>query len=306
MSRSVAAALQGAARDLAAAGVGSPRVDAEVLLAHVLGTGRVALPHQGQLDDELAARFEALVVRRAAREPLQHLTGRAAFRHLELEVGPGVFVPRPETEVLAGVAIEALRAIARAGRTPYAVDLCSGSGAVAIALATEAPGVRVLAVEVEAAAAAYAVRNAAAAGVADRVEVRVADMAELEEAATDGDWLGGLADVVTANPPYIPLTAWESVAPEARDHDPPRALWSGDDGLDAVRAVARIAARLLRDGGLVACEHADVQGESAPAVFSETGEWRQVRDCADLTGRPRFVTARRARRRGSPAGTIEP
>ena len=282
-------ALRQAERALAGAGITSPRADAEALPAHVLGTTRVALDRTGHIDVASAARYRSAVARRTAREPLQHITGRAGFRHLELEVGPGVFVPRPETEVLTGVAVAELRGLIGSRARPlHAVDLCSGSGAVAIALATEVPGVRVTAVEVDPDAAAYAVRNAARAGVGDRVEVRVGDMASAV------DDLAGVVDVVTANPPYIPLTAWESVEREARDHDPPRALWSGEDGLDAIREVARVAARLLVDAGLVACEHADVQGISAPRAFAATGSWREVRDHPDLAGRPRFVTARRA------------
>lgn len=301
MTVPLAEAVHRAEQDLAEAGVASPRADAEALLAHVLGTTRAAMLRTGHLDAAAAGRYRSLVARRTAREPLQHITGTAGFRHLDLEVGPGVFVPRPETEVMTGVAVAELQALAGSReRLLHAVDLCSGSGAVAIALATEVPGVRVTAVEVEADAAAYAVRNAAAAGVSDRVEVRVGDMASAV------DDLAGTIDVVTANPPYIPLAAWESVEQEVRDHDPARALWSGEDGLDAIRTVARVAGRLLVDAGLVACEHADVQGASAPQVFAATGSWRDVRDHPDLAGRPRFVTARRAPRRPDPAGTIEP
>lgn len=271
---------------LAAAGVESPEVDARQLLAHAMGIE----PNQLLLDPvaspEAGARFAELVHRRARREPLQHLTGLAHFRHLELSVGPGVFVPRPETEVMTGWAIDRLREITASSSEPFAVDLCSGSGAIAAALATEAPGARVVAVERSAEAAAYARTNLAGTG-ADLV---IADMAE-----APAEW-NGTVDLVIANPPYIPLDAFATVAPEARDHDPTEALFSGRDGLAAIRELVGIAARLLADSGLLCFEHADLQGESAPAVVVASGNFHTVRDHRDLTGRPRFVTAvRRAR-----------
>lgn len=269
---------------LSAAGVESPEVDARVLLAHVLGVGRADLVVAPAPTKEQRARFEALVARRAAREPLQHLTGTAAFRHVELSVGPGVFVPRPETEVLAGWAVHQATAVAAPGRAPVVVDLGTGSGAIALSVATEVPQATVHAVEVDEAAHGWAARNLEGSGV----DLRWGDMAE---AFHD---LDGTVDVVVSNPPYIPLEAYESVALEAREHDPATALWSGDDGLDAMRVVERVAARLLRVGGVVGVEHADVQGESAPAVFTGAGRWTDVRDHEDLAHRPRFLTARLA------------
>jgi release factor glutamine methyltransferase len=295
VSSTVRQALCEAAERLSQAGVESPRTDAEVLLAQVLTTPRSRLHTVERLDDREAAAFEAAVARRETREPLQHITGRATFRRVELEVGPGVFVPRPETEVLAGVAIDELQRVVAGGqRHPLAVDLCAGSGAIAMSMAHEVPGCSVTAVELSPEAAAYAQRNAAGLDV----DVRLGDTGS---AAND---LAGRAHVVTANPPYIPLSAYESVAAEAREYDPPLALWSGDDGLDAIRTVARVAARLLVDGGLVLCEHADVQGESAPALFAALPEWTAVRDMRDLSERPRFVSARRVPRSSGEAGTI--
>ncbi len=289
--------LDDATRRLAESGVPSPRHDAEALLAFVLGTTRAALyTRETALDAADLAAAATLVSRRAAREPLQHLTGLAGFRHLDIVVGPGVFVPRPETEILAGQAVEELvRLVVDGVEHPVAVDLCAGSGAIAAALATEAPRTRVTAVEIAEPAYAFAVRNAAPFGV----DVRLGDMAHAV------DDLAGTVHVVTANPPYIPLEAFESVEPEARDHDPAEALWSGQDGLDATRVVAEVAARLLVDGGLLLCEHAEVQHESAPTVFSALPAWRSVRDHRDLAGRPRFVTARRVARRSRPAGTMD-
>ena len=270
-----------AVRRLADAGVASPEADAEILLAHVLEIDRSRLVLVDEVADGDRATYDALVGRRAAREPLQHLTGRAYFRHVELAVGPGVFVPRPETELLAGWAVE------RAGAldAPVVVDLGTGSGAIAKAVADEVPHARVHAVEMDEAAHGWATTNLAGTGV----DLRLGDL------GTAFDELAGTVDVVVSNPPYIPLDAWESVALEVRDHDPALALWSGADGLDAMRVVEARAALLLGPGGVVGVEHADAQGESAPAVFAATGRWADVRDHRDLAGRPRFVTARLAR-----------
>ena len=270
-----------AVRRLADAGVASPEADAEILLAHVLEIDRSRLVLVDEVTDGDRAAYDALVGRRAAREPLQHLTGRAYFRHVELAVGPGVFVPRPETELLAGWAVE------RAGLldAPVVVDLGTGSGAIAKAVADEVPHAHVHAVEMDEAAHGWATTNLAGTGV----DLRLGDL------GTAFDELAGTVDVVVSNPPYIPLDAWESVALEVRDHDPALALWSGADGLDAMRVVEARAALLLVPGGVVGVEHADAQGESAPAVFAATGRWADVRDHRDLAGRPRFVTARLAR-----------
>lgn len=271
-------AIAAAERRLAQAGVASPRRDAEELAAHVLGVDRGGLLLAGSID---AARFEELVSARAQRRPLQHLTGVAHFRRVSLAVGPGVFVPRPETEVMVGHIIDFARTFPAGA---VAVDLCTGSGAIALALATEVPGLVVHAVELDPGAHAWARRNLAGSGV----------HLYLGDAADALPELEGTVDVVVSNPPYIPLQAWESVAVEARDHDPPPALWGGgDDGLEVVRAVERTAARLLRPAGRVAVEHADVQGAATLAVFAGTGRWAQVRDHRDLTGRDRYLSAAR-------------
>ena len=263
------------------AGVESPEHDAEVLLAQVLGVERSRLALVDDVPASAAEEYAALVARRAAREPLQHLTGTAWFRHVELLVGPGVFVPRPETELLAGWAVEA----ATMAVEPVVVDLGTGSGAIAKAVADEVPDARVHAVELDERAHGWATRNLAGTGV----ELRQGDLAEAF------DDLAGTVDVVVSNPPYIPHEAWESVAAEVRDHDPELALYASGDGLDVIRVVEGRAALLLRPGGVVGVEHADVQGESAPAVFAGTGRWEQVRDHRDLAGRARFLTARLAR-----------
>lgn len=277
-----------AAEVLAAAGVPSPANDAEILLAHVLGVPRGHLPLTAQVAQGDAVAFDTLVARRAERVPLQHLTGSAGFRYADLAVGPGVFTPRPETELLAGWAIERATELVAAGTTaagPVVVDLCTGSGAIARSITEEVPQAIVHAVELDPDAYAWAARNLAGHGV----DLREGDMAD---AFRD---LDGTVDVVVCNPPYIPLEAYDGVAPEAREHDPALALWSGADGLDAMRVLERVASRLLRVGGHVGAEHADVQGESAPQVFAATGRWVGVRDHRDLAGRPRYLTARLAR-----------
>ncbi len=277
--------LPGATRRLAAAGVPSPDHDAAELLAHVLGTTRSGLVLLDSVGLAEQAAYDTLIERRAAREPLQHLTGTAAFRYVELAVGPGVFTPRPETELLAGWGVDRAREALAAGRTATVVDLCTGSGAIALAVATEVPEADVHAVELSEDAFAWAQRNLSGSGV----DLRQGDMAD-----AFGD-LDGNVDVVLCNPPYIPLEAFESVAPEARDHDPHLALFSGDDGLAAMGVLERVAARLLRPGGHVGAEHADLQGEAAPGVFRAAGRWGDVRDHLDLAGRARYCTARLAR-----------
>ena len=263
-----------AAARLTAAEVPSPSYDAEELAAYSLGVERRDLWRQARA----GASFPAYVERRAAREPLQHITGRAYFRHVELAVGPGVFVPRPETELVAGAAVEEARRLQR----PVVVDLATGSGAIALAVATEVPAARVYAVELDRAAYGWATRNLRGSGV----ELRQGNLAEAFPE------LDGRVDVVVSNPPYVPVGA-AIRDPEVAAHDPALALWSGPDGLDAVRAVERRAASLLRPGGLVVVEHADLQGESAPAVFTASGAWGEVADFPDLAGRPRYLTARR-------------
>jgi release factor glutamine methyltransferase len=290
---SVGGLVAAAADRLAAAGVPSPRHDAEALLAHALGVDRAELRGRGPLDPPIVARYLELVRRREAREPLQHIVGVAAFRYAELQVGPGVFVPRPETELVAGAAIDELLRCRDGGvATPHALDLCTGSGAIAHALATEVPPARIVAVELSPDAVAYARRNLAGLDV----DLRLGDL------RTSVPDLVATEHVVVANPPYIPLSAYDGVDVEARRFDPPEALWSGADGLEGIAAVESVAAQALVDGGLVVCEHADVQEGEVVALFAGTGRWRSVRDHRDLAGRPRFVTARRIARTTSQVG----
>ena len=273
-----------AALRLADAGVESPRADAELIAASVHHVKRGEL-HTVR-DCDFDARFWAEIARRAAREPLQHITGSAHFRYLELEVGPGVFGPRPETEVMTGWAIDQLGKMDVA--EPVVVDLGTGSGAIALAIAQEVPRARVHAVEADPLARAWAERNVTryvetARYTAGRVMLHAGDFADAL-----GD-LDGTVDLVISNPPYIPVGAY--VEPEVSEYDPPAALWSGTDGLDAIRTVQRAARRLLRPGGLVAVEHGAPQGAAVYWVFPEEQGWRDTRNHKDLAGRDRFVTA---------------
>jgi release factor glutamine methyltransferase len=280
-----AEAVARAAAALTAAGVASPRVDAELLTAYVLGVSRSRLVLTDGLDAGQRARLGELVAARVRRVPVQHLVGRAGFRHLELAVGPGIFVPRPETELLAGWGLSAIAALA----APVVVDLCSGSGAIALAVAHEAPAARVYAVERDPDALPWLRRNAeerAAAGDTP-IEVRGADVTDPEALAD----LRGAVDAVLCNPPYVPDAV--PVPPEVAGHDPARAVFGGADGLAVIRPVIALAAALLRPGGVVAIEHDDSHGAAVPALLADHGGFAEVADHADLAGRPRFATARR-------------
>ena len=286
---SLRAAIDAAHRLLSAAGVPSPRHDAEVLAAFVIGCPPARLPVAGDLSAGQRTVFAELVARRESRIPLQHLTGSAGFRYLDLAVGPGVFVPRPETEVVAGWCIDALRMRAIDATDDafpaLVIDLCTGSGAIALSIAQEVKGTIVHAVEREDAAFTWAQRNV----TGSRVVVHHAD------AATALAELDGLVDLVVSNPPYLPETQRADLEPEVRDHDPAAALWGGVDGLAGPSMIEPAARRLLRHGGLVAVEHADDQGEAVAGMFRASGAWSAVVVRQDLAARDRFVTARRDR-----------
>ncbi len=285
MPPTVRAELAAAAAGLAAAGVHSPRVEAELLLSHVLGVSRGRLPVIDTVSPEDAARLRQLAARRATGVPVQHLTGSAPFRRLELAVGPGVFIPRPETELLVELAAPWL--------TPGAtvVDLGAGSGAIALSVAQEFPVERVIAVERSERALIWLRRNAAdrqAAG--DRpVEVLHADIAEPGLLAG----LAGAASAVLANPPYVPESSRAELPPEVA-HDPDEALFAGADGLALMPAVIGLAARLLRPGGFLGIEHDQGHSQAVARLLDASGCWTSVAGRPDLTGRPRFSTAVRA------------
>lgn len=281
------ALIEGATRLLSEAGVPSPAHDARALAAHVLGVERLPVLSEVGVDASTATRYAELVERRRLREPLQHILGTTGFRYLTLSVEPGVFVPRPETEVVAQAAVDEAAALASTGLSPIVVDLCCGAGGIAVSVATEVPAARVSAVDVSLAAVALTRRNARDCGVG-ALRVEQADVREPDVLAD----LDGLVDVVVSNPPYIPPDA-EPLEPEVRDHDPDVALYGGGlDGLDIPRAVAAAALRLLKPGGLFVMEHAEVQAEAARDMVAAAG-LDEARTIADLTGRPRAVLARR-------------
>jgi len=303
MSDALRVALRDAAARLADAGVISPRVDAELLAAHVLGWSRgelaaAALAGRAVPPDRLE-RLAALVDQRADRVPLQHLTGLAPFRSLELRVGPGVFVPRPETEQVAEPAVRAaaeLGAAELAGSGPGAgalvVDLCTGSGALALAVAVEVPTARVIALELDPQALAWAAENVARLAPG-RVDLRAGDVAGADRGVLAD--VAGSVDVVVSNPPYIPDGA-RPTEPEVADHDPELALYGGgEDGLATPRAVVATALGLLRPGGLLVMEHAEGQGAATRRLASGP-EWGPAVTLPDLTGRDRALVVRRAGR----------
>jgi release factor glutamine methyltransferase len=270
-------AIRDAAAVLSAAGVGSPRVDAEILAAHVAGVPRTRLPLAPGLDPAQAERLRALVVARAGRVPLQHLTGVAPFHHVEVAVGPGVFVPRPETELLVEWGLGVLD-----GST--VVDLCSGSGAIALAVAAARPDAAVYAVERDPGALRWLRRNAAGTGV------RVVD-GDVTDPGLLAD-LAGRVDLVLCNPPYVP--AGTPVPPEVERFDPYPAVFSGSDGLDLIRRLVPRVAGLLRPGGWFGVEHDDTHGEAVPALLRADGRYTRIGDHPDLAGRPRFAAAQLA------------
>jgi release factor glutamine methyltransferase len=308
-------------RVLADAGIDGAEFDAVALAAHVLGTNNSEVHKLMVMGAPAPDGLDDLVAERARRVPLQHLTGKAGFRRLELSVGPGVFVPRFETELVAGLAItHLLGKPGDCGAEPRAnlgtalstvpgsavvaptpspglpggnptpspgsqvvVDLCAGSGAVALAIKDEVPLADVHAVELSDLAHAWAIRNRDDLGL--DVDLRLGDarlaFPELEAGV----------DVVVSNPPYIPVGSVPN-DPEVRDHDPEVALYGGSpDGLRIPLEVATRAAVLLRPGGFFVMEHADVQGDSLQSALRATGFWQEIQDHADLNGRPRAVTA---------------
>jgi release factor glutamine methyltransferase len=283
---SIGATLERALEVLTRAGVPSPRADAELLICYVLGVSRGAVQAKAITGEVLSSEdlisVTELVERRAAREPLQHITGRAPFRSIELAVGPGVFVPRPETEGVAGIAIDALRAAA--APEPIAVDLGTGSGAIALAMAHEVPHATVYGVEVSPLAFVWTKQNFREIAPDNARPVFI----DLAHALPQ---LDGTVSVVASNPPYIPLGAIPR-DPEVRLFDPEIALYGGEDGLDVVRLVSQTAQRLLHEGGTLVIEHGELQAAEIAELLTADG-WRAVSGHRDLLGRDRATTALR-------------
>ena len=275
-----------AERSLAAAGVASPRADAELLAAHVVGVPRGRLMMVPLVDPPVLEEYRGLVARRAAREPLQHVLGTAVLGPVAVAVGPGVFTPRPETELLLEWGLKAIAGVA----SPLVVDLCTGSGALALAVAASRPDAAVHAVEADPAALSWARRNVAAYADAGGTPVVLH--------AADVRWpdllpeLESRVDLVLCNPPYVPDGT--PLPPEVAAWDPPGAVFGGPDGLEIIRAVVGAAAALLRHDGWLGIEHDDTHGETVPALLRRRRVLTDVEEHRDLAGRPRFASARRA------------
>lgn len=281
--QSLADCLREATAVLKEAGVPSPRVDAELLADHLLGVGLGRLRALVLTDAPAPAGYAELVAERAARVPLQHITGVAYFRHLELRVGPGVFIPRPETESVVQLVIDHLSGLidANAVGHPKVVDLGTGSGAIAGSIAHEVPAAEVHAVEYSTFAHAWAARNLEPLGVSLL-------HGDLRDALQEHN---GTFDVVVSNPPYIPAEAIPT-EPEVALHDPPEALYGGGaDGMELPTAAAASAARLLKPGGYFVMEHAEVQAAWIAGMLERMGYWRDVTTHMDLNGKERATSA---------------
>jgi release factor glutamine methyltransferase len=279
MTTRLRSAIDSATTLLADAGIDSARYEAEELAAHLTGTERGRLPLIDSPDDTFFDRYHAAIAARSRRVPLQHITGTAAFGPLRLIVGPGVFIPRPETEAILEWATAQ-----RLPEAPIIVDLCTGSGALAIALAQHWPDGRVLGIDDSDAALEYARKNSAG----TKVELLHADVTK-PGLLSD---LDGRVDLVVANPPYVPDGA--PVEPEVSHYDPSHAVFGGADGMTVINAIVRLASRWLRPGGFFAVEHDDTTSSVTCELISGTELFEDVVAQTDLTGRPRFVTARRS------------
>lgn len=294
------AVLEAAAARLARAGIDTARHDAKLLLAESAGRSLSDVDKAMLMDDafsqfapspEARGAFESMLGRRESREPLQHIVGHAPFRYLDLDVGPGVFVPRPETELVVQEAIDWITA--HGLYSPRVVDLCAGSGAIGLAIATEVPGAQVWAVELDTQAAQWTRRNMHKVGerfpdLVANYRLEVADATCPVTLAT----LDGTADVVISNPPYIPLTNVPQ-QPEVRDFDPDTALYGGSaDGMMIPERIIVRAAALVRKGGLFVMEH-DITQSDRTVAFARANGFTEARTHTDLTGRPRYLVATR-------------
>jgi release factor glutamine methyltransferase len=279
MTTRLRCAIDSATALLADAGIHSARFDAEELAAHLTGAERGRLPLIDSPDDGFFDRYRAAIAARSQRVPLQHITGTAAFGPLTLSVGPGVFIPRPETEAMLEWATAQ-----RLPQAPVIVDLCTGSGALALALAQHWPDARVVGIDDSEAALGYARKNSVGTTI-ELVRADVTDPALLTE-------LDGQVDLLVANPPYVPEAC--ELEPEVSQYDPPHAVFAGPDGMTVITAIVRLACRWLRPGGLFAVEHDDTTSAQTSELVASTGLFDDVIAHTDLAGRPRFVTAKRS------------
>jgi release factor glutamine methyltransferase len=272
-------AIDCAAAQLAEAGIDSARHDAEQLAAHLAGTERGRLSLLESLDEDFFTRYREVVAARSRRVPLQHLVGTEAFGPVVLHVGPGVFIPRPETEAMLAWATAQ-----RLPMRPVIVDVCTGSGALALALARHLPDARVIGIDDSDAALEYARRNVGGSSV-ELIRADAAAAGLLVE-------LDARVDLVVSNPPYVPDGA--VVEPEVAQFDPPHAVFGGPDGMTVIAAVVGLAGRWLRPGGLFAVEHDDTTSRHTVELIESTVLFVDIQARQDLAGRPRFVTARRS------------
>jgi len=293
MLTTVAAALADAVARLSAAHdaarAASARSDAEELLSRVLDTGRgdLRLDPSRTLDATQVEALERWIERRLAGEPVQYITGRAAFRDLDLAVTPAVLIPRPETEGLVEAVLEVLAAERARWTHPRVLDLGTGSGAIALALASECPDARVTATDDSPSALAVAHGNAVTLGLATRVRF------------VEGEWLDAVPpddrfEAIVSNPPYVAEHEREHLPTDVRDHEPESALFAGDDGLDDVRTILDAAPRRLVARGLLALELSESHAEHVAASLEGAHDWEHVELRRDLSGHPRVLLARRA------------
>ncbi len=281
------AAIREATEQLADAGVNSPRYDAEELAAHLIGVERTRLGMHPHVEPAVLDAYRKMVTQRAKRIPLQYITGISAMGDIDVEVGPGVFVPRPETELLLAWALAFLESCDT--HPPVVVDLCTGSGALALAIAHARPDAIVHAIDIDPRALTWAARNAELRADSGDSPITLYEGDVADPAVLAG--LDGRVDVIVANPPYIPVGA--ILEPEVAEHDPQIALFSGAEGLDVIVPMVANIARWLRVGGGVAIEHDDSNGGKVVDLLADRGRFAEIAEHTDLAGKPRFVVARR-------------
>lgn len=284
-----------ARRTLDDAALASPDADARALFAAAVNAGPADIIFRGDepYTDEAGRKHLAeMLARRVAREPLQHIIGTAPMMSLELQVGPGVFVPRPETELLAQWAIDRARELVASGVVkPKIVDLCTGSGALALAIADAVPEADVVAVELSERARAWAAKNIETYGNGrvHLVSGDVTDVQLIDDGGELADWVGE-TDIVVSNPPYVPEDT--EVDPEVRA-DPHSAVFGGDDGLDVIRPMINLVDALVRPGGVIGIEHDDSSGSDVSSLLKETWDYADVEVRRDFAGRDRFTVGRK-------------
>ena len=271
---------------LHAAGVPSPRADAESLAAHLLGVERTRLGLVPMVEPALLEAYRKMVEQRAKRIPLQYITGLSPMGEIDVEVGPGVFVPRPETELLLAWAL----AFLECRHAPVVLDLCTGSGALALAIAHARPDAEVHAVELDPLALDWARRNAERQGYAGDTPIALHAGDAIDPLLLPD--LDGRVDLLVANPPYVPDGT--GLDREVAEHDPPAALFGGPDGLDVIRELVPNVYRWLALSGAAGVEHDDSHGAQVVELLVRHGGFVDVVEHVDLAGRPRFVVAHRA------------